>query len=94
MNVEYPVSKNATLGLEVFNLTNNVYTVPQVNTEYQPVATGVAGPQTGKVASSLPYSSSYILGSANESYLNGSNLPFLNGYGAGINFNVYARLKI
>jgi hypothetical protein len=94
LNVEYPVSKNATIGLQVFNLTNNVYSVPVPNTEYQPVANGVAGPQTGKIANSVPFTSGNVVGAADESILNGANLPFLNGYGPGINFNVYARLKI
>jgi hypothetical protein len=94
VTLEYPFSNRATLGLQVFNLTNNVYSVPFVNTEYQPVANGVAGPQTGKIASSLPYGAGYTVGAADESFYNGANLPFLNGYGPGINFNVYARLKI
>jgi hypothetical protein len=94
LNVEFPLTKNATVGVEIFNLTNNVYGVPEVNTEYQPVATGIAGPQTGKLATSLPYSSSYVVGAGDESYHNGATLPFLNGYGAGITFNVYGRIKI
>jgi hypothetical protein len=94
LDVEFPLGSRATLGLQVFNITNNVYTVPEQNTEYQPVANGVAGPQSGKIASSLPYGTSYQQGSGDESVLNGANLPFLNGYGAGINFNVYGRFKI
>jgi hypothetical protein len=94
LNVELPVSKNATVGVEVFNLTNNVYNVPQVNTEYQPVGYGIPGPHTGTLATSLPYGTSYVTGAADESLNNGATLPFLNGYGAGINFNVYARFTI
>ncbi len=94
LTVELPVGKNAVIGAEAFNLTNNVYNIPTINTEYQPVATGVAGPQTGKLATSLPYSAYYVTGSADESYKNGATLPFLNGFGAGINFNVYARFTI
>jgi hypothetical protein len=94
LTLEYPFTKNATIGFEIFNLTNNVYTVPEDNTLYQPVGHGVAGPQTGKVATSLPYGPNYVVGSADESVNNGANLPFLNGYGPGINFNVYGRFKI
>jgi hypothetical protein len=94
LNVEIPLSKNATIGVEAFNLTNNVYTIPEVNTLYQPVGRGIAGPQTGKIASSIPISSSYEVGAGDESLYNGGNLPFLNGYGAGLNFNVYARFTI
>jgi len=94
LTVELPVAKNATIGLEAFNLTNNVYNVPIVNTLYQPVGKGIAGPQTGQIASSLPYGSAYQVGAGDESYNNGSTLPFLSGYGAGISFNVYGRFKI
>ena len=94
VTLEYPISKSTTLGFEAFNVTNNVYTVPQVNTLYQPVANGVAGPQTGKSAASLPYGTAYQIGAGDESFKNGSSLPFLNGYGPGFNFNFYARLKI
>jgi hypothetical protein len=94
LNVEIPLTKNATIGVEAFNLANNVYNVPQVNTQYQPVGRGVAGPQTGTIATSLPYGTNYQYGAADESYKNGSTLPFLNGFGAGINFNVYARFTI
>jgi hypothetical protein len=94
LTFEYPFTKNATIGFEIYNLTNNVYTVPEDNTLYQPVGNGISGPQTGKVKTSLPYSPDYVTGSADYSVNNGANLPFLNGYGAGINFNVYGRFKI
>jgi hypothetical protein len=42
LNIEYPISKNATLGLEAFNITNNVYGVPEPNTLYHPVRNGVS----------------------------------------------------
>jgi hypothetical protein len=94
LDLEYPLAKNATIGLQIFNLTNNLFTVPQVNTSYQPVANGVAGPATGKLATSLPYSPSYVIGSGDASYNEGGTLPFLNGYSTGITFNVYGRFKI
>ena len=94
VDLEYPISKTTTLGFQAFNVTNNVYTVPQVNTLYQPVANGVAGPQSGKISASLPYGTNYQIGAGDESFKNGSTLPFLNGYGPGVNFNFYARLKI
>jgi hypothetical protein len=94
LDVEFPIGKNATIGLDAFNLTNNTYTVPQVNTEYQAVATGVAGPQTGKVATSLPYGTNYQYGAGDESKNEGGYLPFTNGFGAGLTFNIYGRFKI
>jgi hypothetical protein len=94
LDVELPLSKNATIGVDVFNVTNNVYSVPEVNTFYQPVGKGIAGPQTGKLATALPYSDSYTIGAGDESTLNGGNQPYLTGYGPGITFNVYARFSI
>ena len=94
LDIELPLGKNATIGVDAFNVTNNTHTVPQVNTLYQPAGRGVAGPQTGNLASSLPYGTSYVPGSADEAKLNGGNLPFLNGYGPGITFNVYGRFTI
>jgi len=94
LNIEYPISKNATLGLEAFNITNNVYGVPEPNTLYQPVAKGVAGPQSGQLASSLPFGTAYQPGSGDTPFLLGGTLPFTNGYGPGINFNIYGRFKI
>jgi hypothetical protein len=94
LDVELPLGKNATIGVDAFNITNNVYSVPQVNTEYQAVATGVAGPQSGKIASSLPYGTGYQYGAGDESKNNGGYLPFTTGFGAGLTFNVYGRFKI
>jgi hypothetical protein len=94
LDVELPLSKDFTVGVDAFNITNNTYNVPQVNSLYQPVGHGVAGPATGKLATALPYSSTYTVGAADESPLNGAQLPFLNGYGPGITFNVYARFTI
>ena len=94
LNLEYPIAKNATLGFQIFNLTNNVYSVPEVNTLYQPVSKGVAGPQTGKTSSSLPYGTGYEYGAGDEAYQVGGTLPFTTGFGEGINFNIYGRFKI
>lgn len=47
-SLEYtPPKGNATYGVFVFNLFNLVRTQPTINTLYQPVAPGIAGPLTG-----------------------------------------------
>jgi len=94
LDIEAPVSKTSTIGVQIFNATNNHYNVPLINTQYQPVATGVAGPGTGQLASANPLSGAYALGAGNEYYPGGSTLPFLNNYGLGTSWNVYFRTRI
>jgi hypothetical protein len=95
LDIEVPISKKATIGFQVFNLTDNHYGFPGINTQYQPVATGVAGPATGQLANANPLSPNYTVGAANEYYPAGSTLPFYNpNYGPGMSFNVYFRTKI
>ncbi len=55
MTVEYKAGRN-TFGVQATNLFGNVYNgvVPGVNPYYQPVATGVAGPQTSLVKQAVP----------------------------------------
>jgi len=49
--LEYaPPGTHNTFGVYVSNLFNQIYAEPQLNARYQPVATGVAGPQTGQVS--------------------------------------------
>jgi outer membrane receptor protein involved in Fe transport len=56
LTVEYTFAKHQTIGLAVDNITGQIYagSTPQVNTYYQPVTTGVAGPNTGQVAQANP----------------------------------------
>ncbi len=95
LDVEVPVSKESTVGFQVFNITNNHFSVPGINTQYQPVANGVAGPATGQLANANPLSPGYTVGAGNEYYQAGSTLPFYNpNYGVGTSYNVYFRTKI
>jgi len=51
MSLEYsPPGTRSTFGVYFTNLFNQIYAEPTLNPRYQPVATGVAGPQTGQVA--------------------------------------------
>jgi hypothetical protein len=49
LTVEYTSPRNprSTFGLVVFNFFNQLYAQPQLNTRYQPIATGIAGPYSG-----------------------------------------------
>jgi len=49
--LEYaPPGTHNTFGVYVSNLFNQIYAEPNLNPRYQPVATGVAGPNTGQVS--------------------------------------------
>ncbi len=56
LTLEYsaPNSKS-TFGVLVTNLFGNVYGVPSLNSRYQPVASGIAGPRTGYSTTPLTY---------------------------------------
>lgn len=43
-----PPKSKTTFGVQVFNVFNQIYGVPGLNPRWQPVATGVGGPLTGK----------------------------------------------
>jgi hypothetical protein len=99
LNVEFPLSKGATIGLTVYDLNNNQYTIPVDNPKYQAVGKGISGPQSGQYAAANPLyqvggASGYQYGAENTASYAGGQSPFLNGYAAGINFNVYARFTI
>ena len=94
LNVEIPLSKSASVGVTVYNLANNQYTIPVDNPSYQAVGKGIAGPQTGQYAAANPLNAGYQYGAANTASYAGGQSPYLNGYAAGINFNVYARFTI
>ncbi|MBC5799002.1 MAG: TonB-dependent receptor [Candidatus Eremiobacteraeota bacterium] len=55
LTVEYKKGRN-TFGVQATNLFGNIYNgvVPGVNPYYQPVATGVSGPQTSQVKQAVP----------------------------------------
>jgi len=51
MSLEYSApGSRSTIGVYVSNLFNQIYAEPVLNARYQPVATGVAGPQTGQIS--------------------------------------------
>jgi len=49
LTVQYsPPRTHSTFGVQVLNVFGNVYGLPQINGNYQPVVTGVPGPVTGQ----------------------------------------------
>jgi hypothetical protein len=89
---EYAGFKNQIVGLTVNNLFNAIYSGPQVNTLYQPVATGFAGPLSGQDPLALQFPTQ---GFANEpGFVHGQeayiNLPNASGR----TFYVYYEAKI
>ena len=57
-DIDFEYSKpgwRGTLGLYVSNLFNQIYSEPSINSRYQPVATGIAGPQTGQTSGYFLY---------------------------------------
>jgi hypothetical protein len=100
LDLEYDLGHDGrnVIGMYVANVMNNHYGVVYDNNLYQPVSTGVAGPQTGQqYASSNPASPGYayyIAGLRNvPAYNGGANYPFISPYQAGITFNFYVQRK-
>lgn len=56
LTIEYtPNRPKGTFGLAVFNMFNQIYSEPVINTRYQPVSPGVAGPQSGQTANQVNF---------------------------------------
>jgi hypothetical protein len=102
LDVEFHVGKGnrQTVGLLINNIFGNVDfgSVPQVNPYYQPVSTGVAGPQTGENALANPGYAGGLFSKTGST----SNVPAL-AYGDGpyillpstpTNFTLYYQLKL
>jgi hypothetical protein len=55
LTIEYQSPRNprSTYGALIFNLFNQLYAQPALNTRYQPIATGIAGPYSGYSASAV-----------------------------------------
>ena len=93
--IEYsPPSTPWTLGTYISNVFDNHYGLWYPNTVYQPVATGVSGPQTGTYAAAYPGNPFYVAG-ARDVYLGtlanqGFNVP----YDPGITFTFYVQRRL
>jgi len=90
LDIEYTTPRlHGTFGLFITNLFNNTYGSPVINTLYQPVATGISGPQSGVNAFTsfgVPYTNYTQFGGNNPYLLFSTNSP--------LTFNLYYRLQI
>ncbi len=95
LDLEYsPPSSPWTMGAYISNVFDNHYGLWYPNQQYQPVATGVSGPQTGTFASAYPGTPFYLNG-ARDNYLGTyANGPFQVPYNAGTTFQFYLQRKI
>jgi hypothetical protein len=56
LTIEYTVPKtHSTFGMNITNLFNQLYSEPAYNSQYEPVATGIAGPFSGYTPNALQY---------------------------------------
>jgi hypothetical protein len=80
LTVEFsPPNSRSTFGVQILNLFNQLYANPTLNTALQPVATGILGPQSGKLPSyAYPYASTssgaYVAATPYSQY---GNLPYV-----------------
>src|SRR5579872_2991118 len=82
LDLEYTFKRaDVTVGAYIANVFNNHYGIWFPNTLYQPVATGVAGPQTGQNASAYPGSATWLAGARDYYPGNWSYYPYEVPYG-------------
>jgi len=99
LDIEYSHGSQ-TVGLYVTNLFNNYRGEPTVNDAWQPVATGVAGVQSGQFAGTYPLNldgtpnASYIGGARDNSFYDQPWLPFPETYVVGRTIRFYYQIKI
>jgi len=67
-------NKGGTYGVFISNLFNQLYGQPALNTRWQPVATGIGGPQTGQTALAQ---TEFAQGQFNNGLIRNGNLPYL-----------------
>ncbi len=95
LDLEYsPTGSPWTLGAYIANVFNNHYGLWYPDQQYQPVATGVSGPQTGTLASAYPGSLTWQTG-VRDNYLGTfANGPFQVPYNAGTIIQFYLQRRL
>ena len=99
LNVQF-THKITTLGFYVTNVFDNYRGEPAINQAWQPVTTGVGGPQTGQYANGYPLNPNgtinnfYYQGARDISYYNQYWLPYQEAYVPGTTWNFYATFKL
>lgn len=96
LDLEYsPHHTPFTLGMYVSNFFNNHYGLWYPNQQYQAVATGVGGPQSGELPGAYPSPNNplYLAGARDNFPLTWSQYPFQVPYGAGTTIQFYLTTK-
>jgi carboxypeptidase family protein len=83
-----------TLGVYVTNLFNNYRGEPSVNTDWQAVATGIGGVQSGQFLGTFPGSAAYTGGARDLSHYDQPWLPFQQAYVPGRTLRFYYQIKL
>jgi len=93
--LEYtPHGSDWTLGTYVSNVFNNHYGLWFANTVYQPVSTGVSGPQTGTYQGAYPGNPLWVAGARDPYPATLPYGPFSVGYNAGTTIQFYVQRRI
>ena len=102
LNLEYE-HRSITYGAYITNVFDNYRGEPGVNQDWQPVATGVGGAQTGQYAGAYPYVANGTALAPNLLYQNGGRnaslydqywLPFQHLYVPGRTYRFYMQFKL
>jgi hypothetical protein len=95
LDLEYsPPGSPWTIGTYIANIFDNHYGLWYPNQQYQPVATGISGPQTGTLATAYPGNPLYVAG-VRDNYLGTyANGPFQVPYNAGTTFQFYLQRRL
>jgi hypothetical protein len=83
------------MGAYVTNMFNNHYGLWYPNQQYQPVATGISGPQTGTLATAYPGSLLWQSAGVRDFYLGSfANGQFEVPYNAGTTIQFYLQRRL
>ncbi len=95
LDLEYsPQGTPWTLGAYISNVFDNHYGLWYPNQQYQPVATGVSGPQSGTLATAYPGTPTYLAGVRDDYLGTLSNSPFQVPYQAGTTIQFYLQRRL
>lgn len=83
-----------TLGAYIANVFNQQYGVYYSNTQYQPIATGVSGPQSGQSQAAYPGSFTWINGARDQFSGNLPSSPYNVPLQTGTNIQFYLQRKL
>lgn len=92
LTIEYVANPKAVVGLQIFNVFNALYGGAAYNTRYQPLATGISGPQTGTTSTAWTLGPQY--GVANFGLNRRGNQPYLDTQNGLRSFYFYTTLKL